>query len=214
LSIRIFVVEDHAVVREGLRMLASSSPDCLVVGEAGTGAAALENVRALAPDIVLLDLDLGGQDGAALVPALLERVPQARVVIFTGVADPRRHEAALLAGARGLVRKDEDTGILLRAIHKVHDGELWFARPVVDAALQRSRSGRGTPTFDRLTDRERDLVALVAAGLRNAQIAERLDVSEKTVRNQLTAVYAKLGVSDRMQLLLHAQRRGLDRFPT
>jgi DNA-binding NarL/FixJ family response regulator len=208
--IRVFIVEDHPVVREGVAMLVASAPDLVVVGKAASGVEALARVAAAAPDVVLLDLDLGGEDGAALVPELALRAPAARVLVLTAVAQPRRHEGAVLAGARGLVHKSQETGLLLDAIRQVHAGELWFARELLDRALERSRpAGRAGAARDRLTERERSLVLLVAAGHRNAEIAHRLRLSEKTVRNQLSAIYGKLGVSDRMQLMIHAYRLGL-----
>ncbi len=214
MRIRVFVVDDHPVVREGVSMLAASAPDLEVVGKAASGAEALARVAAAAPDVVLLDLDLGAEDGAALVPELLLRAPRARVLVLTGVRTQPRHEAAVLAGARGLVRKEEAAEVILRAIRHVHAGELWFPRTLLDAALQRSRaSARGAAAPDQLTERERALVTLVAAGHRNAEIARRLHLSEKTVRNQLSAVYAKLGVPDRLQLMIHAYRLGLVRSP-
>lgn len=213
MPIRVFIVDDHPVVREGVAMLIASAPDLAVAGQAATGVDALARVGAAAPDVVLLDLDLGGEDGAALVPELRLRAPAARVLVLTAVAQPARQERAVLAGARGLVHKGQDTALLLNAIRKVHAGELWFARELLDRALERSRpTGRaGAP--DRLSERERALVTLVAAGHRNAEIARRLKVSEKTVRNQLSALYGKLGVSDRMQLMVHAYRLGLAPSP-
>lgn len=209
MPIRVFIVDDHPVVREGVAMLAASAPDVEVVGRAAAAAEALAGVAATAPDVVLLDLDLGSEDGEALIPELHLRAPRAAVLVLTGLRAAQRLEAAALAGARGLVRKTEDADAILRAIRAVHAGELWFPRGVLDDALQR----RQAAAPGRLTTRERELVALVAEGHRNAEIARRLRLSEKTVRNQLSTVYSKLGVSDRMQLMIHAYRLGLARSP-
>ncbi len=136
-------------------------------------------MAAARPDVVLLDLDLAGEDGAALVPELLLRAPAARVLVLTAVAQPARQEGAVLAGARGPVHKSQETELLLDAIRRVHAGELRFSGELLDRALERSRpAGRpGALPPDRLTGRERALVTLVAAGHRNAEIARQLHLT-------------------------------------
>jgi two-component system, NarL family, nitrate/nitrite response regulator NarL len=218
-AVRVFIVDDHAMVREGLRMLVERAKDLAVCGEAANGAEALESIASARPDLVLLDLDLATEDGLTLLPRLAPLLGDAKVLVLTGIRDRARHEAALLAGARGLVLKDRPPETLLHAIRKVHAGEIWFDRALLDAALSRAmrgpQAGR-SPEAARiaaLTAREREIVELVGRGLKTEQIGERLSISEKTVRNHLTAIFDKLGVSDRLELLMYAYREKLVSLP-
>jgi DNA-binding NarL/FixJ family response regulator len=207
-AIRLYVVEDHAVVREGIRMLLSSADDMRVVGAAASASAALRELRRHDVDVVLLDLDLGDEDGIEWLPRIQAAVPNARVLILTALRDPGRDEAALRAGARGFVHKDASAALVLRAVRAVAAGELWFE----PAVLRSSASARRPPSpFSTLTDREREIVALVGEGLRNEEIARRIGITEKTVRNHLTAVFDKVGVSGRLELVVFAYRHGLAR---
>ena len=207
-STTLFLVEDHPVVREGLRMLLEAAGDLRVVGAAASASASLELLRRTPPDLVLLDLDLGDEDGLEWLPRLVEAVPAARVLILTGMREPGRHEAALAGGARGFVHKDAPAEGLLRAIRAVAAGGLWFDPAVV--AGRRAGADTGEP-LAALTSRELDVVRLVGEGLRNEEIARRLGLSEKTVRNHLTAVFDKVGVSGRLELAVFAYRHGLAR---
>lgn len=204
----LFLVEDHPVVREGLRMLLDAAGDLRVVGAAASASGALEALRAAPPDVVLLDLDLGGEDGLEQLPRVLEAAPGARVLILTAVRDPGRDEAAFLAGARGFVRKEAPADELLRAIRTVAAGGLWFDPRTVGAARAQ---GTSADPLAALTARERDVLRLVGEGLRNEEVARRLGISEKTVRNHLTAVFDKIGVSGRLELVVFAYRHGLAR---
>lgn len=207
-AVTVFVVEDHPVVREGLRMLLEAAGDLHVLGVAASASGALEALRASPPQVVLLDLDLGDEDGLACLPRLLEAAPAARVLILTAVREPGRDEAALSAGARGFVRKEAPADELLRAIRTVAAGGLWFD-PGMLAALK--APGPRADPLAALTARERDVVRLVGEGLRNEEIARRLGIGEKTVRNHLTAVFDKVGVSGRLELAVFAYRHGLAR---
>jgi DNA-binding NarL/FixJ family response regulator len=202
----VLVVEDHPVVREGLRMLLDAAGDLCVAGAAPSASAALELLRRGPAEVVVLDLDLGDEDGLEWLPRLLEAAPAARVVVLTGMRDPGRDEAALVAGARGFVHKDAPAEELLRAIRAVAGGGLWFD----SAMLAGRRTGKGDP-LAALTAREREVVRLVGEGLRNEEIARRLGIHEKTVRNHLTAVFDKVGVSGRLELVVFAYRHGLAR---
>jgi DNA-binding NarL/FixJ family response regulator len=210
----VFVVDDHPVLREGLRMLLESSMGVRVIGGAPSVRAALADVQRLAPDVVLLDLDLGDEDGLQALPRIVAAAPRTRVLIFTALRDRVRDEAALRAGARGLVLKDVPPDTLVQAITTVAAGDLWFD-PRVLAAL---RGGGAAPMGDAklasLTAREREIVALVAEGLRNEEVGRRLGISEKTVRNHLTLVFDKLGVSGRLELLAFAYQHGIGRPAT
>ncbi len=203
------IIEDHPVVREGIRMLLEAAGEARVVGASASASAAVRELLRAPPDVVLLDLDLGDEDGLEWLPRILAAAPGARVLILTALRDPGRDEAALHAGARGFVHKDASPEVLVRAIRAVGAGELWF-----EPAVLRARSAgapSSPPPFASLTTREREIVGLVGEGLRNEEIARRLGISEKTVRNHLTAVFAKAGVSGRLELVVLAYRQGLAR---
>jgi DNA-binding NarL/FixJ family response regulator len=213
-TVRILLVDDHAVVRAGLRMLLESSPDYIVVGEAGVRHEALSLATALQPDLVLLDLDLGGRMAADLIPELRAVVPEARVLVLTGVADSQVHRDCVRLGARGVVSKEKAADFLLKAVEKVHHGELWLDRTtaaglITALAGNEPRSDPDRAKLDLLTAREREVAALIAQGLKNKEIAGRLFISETTVRHHLTSIYAKLAVPDRLSLLLFAVKHGL-----
>jgi DNA-binding NarL/FixJ family response regulator len=215
----LFLIDDHPVVREGLRMLLEQSGGVHVVGAAGNASAALPELPARSPDVVLLDLDLGDEDGLEALPRIRAAAPGARVLILTALRDRARDEDALRAGARGLVLKDAPADVLLEAIHTVASGGLWFdPRVLSSAAAGRDRAGGpgATPTptpaipaLSALTPREREIVALIGEGLRNEETARRLGITEKTVRNHLTVIFDKVGVSGRLELLVWAYEHGL-----
>jgi len=206
----LYVIDDHPVLREGIKMLAESTGQVRVVGTSASASGALEPLRRLGPELVLLDLDLGEEDGLAWLPRLLEAAPSARVLILTALRDRARDEEAIRAGARGLLLKDAPPEVLLSAIRSVAAGALWFDPQALVARGGESTEAPAAPTAE-LTTREREVVELVAEGLRNEEVGRRLGISEKTVRNHLTAVYQKLGVSGRLELVLFAVRHGLGR---
>jgi DNA-binding NarL/FixJ family response regulator len=208
----LYIIEDHPVVREGIRMLLEASGGVQVVGASASASAALAEVQRAGPQVLLLDLDLGDEDGLAWLPRLLSAAPGARVLILTALRDEGRDEAALHAGARGFVHKDAPAEVVVRAVRAVAAGELWF-EPSVLRARPPGSAAPGPPrtALDGLTSRERDIVELVVEGLRNEEIARRLGINEKTVRNHLTGVFAKLGVSGRLELVVLCHRQGLTR---
>jgi DNA-binding NarL/FixJ family response regulator len=208
----LFVIDDHAVLREGIRMLLDAAGDVRVVGSSATASAALPLLVQLAPDVVLLDLDLGDEDGLAWLPRISSAVPKGRVLILTALRDRARDEDALRAGARGLVLKDAAPEVLLQAIRSVAAGALWFDPRVLAAPRGAHGSpGHEAPSGVELTAREREIVALIGEGLRNEEVGRRLGIAEKTVRNHLTTVFQKLGVSGRLELVIHAYQHGLAR---
>jgi DNA-binding NarL/FixJ family response regulator len=208
--IRAFVVEHQPVMRYGLRMLLESSPEIAVVGEADSGEASLRSLGGCTADVVLLDLDVEGEDGSSIIRRLAAEPLGAKVLVTTPRRDPQqRHGEALLAGARGLVTKDKPGETFLTAIRKVHDGELWFERQFLEATVSRSISREKRRAYDALTAREREIISWIGAGMKNGEIASRLHITTKTVRNHLTSIFAKLGVSDRLALLVHAFHLGL-----
>jgi two-component system, NarL family, nitrate/nitrite response regulator NarL len=216
--IRVVLVDDHAVVRAGLRMLIESRPGLLVVGEAATTTDALVVAEREQPDIILLDLDLGGDNGLNILPELFATAKHARVLILTGVRDPEEHQRAVRLGAMGVVLKEKAADELLKAIEQVHIGEVWL-----DGALMARVLGRvgatetpinpETAKIATLTDREREVIALICEGLQNRVIGDRLFISETTVRHHLTSIYDKLGVANRLELVIYAYRHGLAKQP-
>ena len=214
--IRVLIVDDHALVRAALRMLLESQPGVVVVGEAAGLDDALNATSHEQPDIVLLDLDLGEVDGLDLLPQLHTVAPNTHVVVLTGIRDVVTHRRAIRLGAVGLVLKDKAAEVLLQAIAKVYAGEVWLDRVLVaDVLGEMTRPkfrGPANPEelkITSLTVREREVIDLVGQGLKNQMIADRLCISEATVRHHLTSIFAKLGVDDRLQLAIYAYRHGL-----
>jgi DNA-binding NarL/FixJ family response regulator len=214
-AIRILLVDDHAVVREGVRMLIEGQSDLALVGEAGDRAGALAHLESDRPDLVLLDLDLGGESGLDLLREIGETSPELRVLVFTGVRDREVHRRALQLGAQGVVSKEKAASVLLTAIRKVSAGEAWIDRGMVSALLQETRQAPRREVdpeaarIDSLTPREREVIHLIAQGRGTKSLAAELGLSEKTVRNHLVSIYDKLEVSDRLELAIYAVRHGL-----
>ncbi|HJQ71170.1 MAG TPA: response regulator transcription factor [Blastocatellia bacterium] len=215
-SIRVLIIDDHAIVRAGLCMLIESQPNMKVVGEAGNCDGVIATIARERPDIILLDLDLGGKNGLDSLPAMVAASDKSRVIILTGVLDPRAHHRAVRSGAMGLVFKDKAAEVLIKAIERVHAGEVWLDRAMTATILtEMSRPGepeRVDPQAAKLaslTDRERQIISLVCEGLKNKKIGERLFISETTVRNHITSILSKLGLSDRFELALYSYRHKL-----
>ncbi len=214
--IRILLVDDHAVVRAGLRMIIQSRTGMTIVGEAGNRDDALSLADSEHPDIILLDLDLGGDSGMTLIADLIASAGEARIIILTGLRDPEAHRQAVLLGAMGIVKKEKAAEVLISAIERVHAGEAWLDPSLMAGVLTeltRSSKGRKTdPEAEKiaaLTNREREVIALVGEGIKSKEIAGRLFISETTVRHHLTSIFDKLGVADRVELLIYAYRHGL-----
>jgi DNA-binding NarL/FixJ family response regulator len=197
--ISVLIVDDHPVVRQGLRALLEVQDDMTVAGEAGDGPAAISLAESLRPDIVLLDLKLPGMDGVAVLRPL--RAAGLRVLVLTSATEPSAAAAAVRAGAAGVVYKDIDPAALVRAIRAVHDGNVLLAPEAIGSLVRGSRA-------DTLTAREREVLDGIADGKSNREIARLLRVSEKTVKAHVSAVLAKLGVQDRTQAAVYAVRHG------
>lgn len=216
--IRILLVDDHAVVRAALRMLINSRPGMQVVGEAANGSEALALTVREHPDIILLDLDLGDSSGLDFLPELLTAAKTVHVLILTGVDDPELHRRAVRLGARGLVMKEKTAEVLFKAIEKVQEGEVWLERSMIATVLDELHGNQETDPeqakIAKLTPREREVIVLIGQGLRNKQIAQRLFISETTVRHHLTSIFDKLEVSERLELLIYAYRHGLAQIPS
>jgi DNA-binding NarL/FixJ family response regulator len=202
--IRVLVVDDHPMVRQGLRAFLDVQPDLTVVGEAGDGAACVTAAEELKPDVILLDLRMPDADGLAALHGLRERGNPARVLVVTSFTDPAAVLPAVRAGAAGYVYKDVDPPALAAAIRAVHSGHI-LLHPDVAAQLTRGTDNAA----HRLTAREREVLIEIARGRSNREIARALALSEKTVKAHVSAVLAKLGVPDRTQAALYAVRSGL-----
>jgi DNA-binding NarL/FixJ family response regulator len=216
--IRIVLIDDHRALLWGLeRLIEGEHPRMQVVGTATNCNDGLAIVHDTRPDVVLLDIYLGIEDGIDLVPELLDR-GAARVVVLTGEGDAAMHDKAVIAGARGVIGKDHDPDDILKAIEKVHGGELWLDRistSRVFTELSRRRSEEGNDPeqqkIAQLTPRERSIVREMVfhAGATTKAIADKLFISDRTLRNHLTSIYGKLGVANRLELLVYASKRGL-----
>jgi DNA-binding NarL/FixJ family response regulator len=203
--ISVLIVDDHPVVRQGLRVLLEVQDGFAVVGEAGDGDTALALAAEQHPDVILLDLKLPGRDGIAVLGELKARESPARVLVLTSATEPASASLAVRSGASGMLYKDVDPDALVRAIRSVHDGHLLFA-PEAAGSLVRG-AGSGSPGgLDSLTTREREVLAELAKGRSNREIARALNVAEKTVKAHVSSVLAKLGVQDRTQAALLAVR--------
>ena len=207
LSIRLLIVDDHAVVRQGLRAFLRLQEGIEVVGEAATSAAAVEVAATTSPDVVLLDLVMPEGGGIGALRRLLEVAPGARVLVLTSFADDAQIFAAMAAGASGYLLKDIDPQALADAIRDVHAGRPAL-HPSVAARLMRQGS-TARIVRDDLTAREREVLRLMVEGLANKQIAQRLGIGEKTIKTHVSRVLAKLGVADRTQAAVLAIREGL-----
>jgi DNA-binding NarL/FixJ family response regulator len=204
---RVLLVDDHAVVRHGLANLLTAA-GIEVVGSLEDGELAEKAVRELEPDIVLMDLSMPVMDGIDATRAVLAARPETKVIILTSFAEHARLHAALEAGAVGYLLKDAEPDDIIRALRDAEAGGVPLS-PRAAAALLPGNRPMTNATLDKLTARERDVLALVATGLPNKAIARRLAISEKTVKAHLTRIFAVVGVSDRTSAALWAQRHGL-----
>lgn len=212
--IRVLLVDDHAHFRAGLRSLLSTAPDVLVCGEAASGEEAVAVVGRAQPDVVLLDLTMPGEGGVAATARLVAASPHARVLVLSMSDDDDSVFAALRAGARGYLVKGAGRAEILRAVRAVADGEAILG-PSVAARLAAflTPPAEAAVPFPELTPREREVLDLVARHLPNPQIAQRLGLSAKTVRNHVSSIFAKLQVADRAAAATLAQRSGLGGSP-
>jgi DNA-binding NarL/FixJ family response regulator len=202
MPIRVLIVDDHPVVRQGLRVLLEVQDGIEVTGEAGDGPTALNLAAEQQPDVILLDLKLPGLDGLAVLEQLKNTT--AKVLVLTSLTDPVAAGRAMRDGAAGVLYKDVDPDALVRAIRAVHDGHLLLAPEAAGTLLQPATGpDRG---LDALTAREREVLAELAKGRSNREIARALHVAEKTVKAHVSSVLAKLGVQDRTQAALFAVR--------
>lgn len=204
--IRILLADDHPVVRDGLAAMLGTQPDFAVVGEAGTGAEAVAEAARLRPDVVLMDLEMPALDGIEAIRQLRAHDPAVQVVVLTAFDTDERIVGALQAGAQGYLLKGAPRAEIFAAIRTVHAGGALIP-PVVASKLL--RQVRATEHPDALTPRETEVLRLVAAGHPNKDIAQRLSISERTVKFHVSSLLAKLGVKNRTQAARLARERGV-----
>ena len=209
---RLLLVDDHEVFRIGLRTVLEFEPDLKVVGEAGDALAGVQAAESLRPDVVLMDVRLGGIDGVQACREIRSRFPEVRVVMLTSFADEDVVMSSIMAGAAGFVTKNVGRAELLKAIRAVAAGESLLDPTVTKKVLERlvslTRKDREREV-DQLSEREREVLALVAQGLTNREIAEKLVLSEHTARNHISRIFEKLGLSRRSEAAAYAARMGL-----
>lgn len=209
-NIRILIADDHAIVREGLRALFATEPDFELVGEAADGQEAVDKFRATKPDIILLDMLMPRKDGLRAIDEIMNEDPDAHILVLTSFAEDDRVFPAIKTGALGYLLKDSSPQELLQAIRNVYRGEASL-HPTIARKLMRELNQPPSlpPTNDPLTEREVDVLRLVAQGLSNNDIAEQLVVSERTVRTHVSHILDKLHLANRTQMALYAVREGI-----
>jgi DNA-binding NarL/FixJ family response regulator len=215
--VRVFVVDDHTVVRRGLQAYLETVDDMEVIGEAAEGREALDGIAALVaagrpPDVVLMDLLMPGMDGVTATGAITQRYPEMEVVAMTSFAEADKVQGALRAGAAGYLLKDAEADEVTTAIRAARRGEVHLD-PAIAKQLTRSLVASEPRTVTALTDREREILVLVAQGLSNQQIADALVISERTARTHVSNILSKLGLASRTQAALLAIREGIAPTP-
>ncbi|HQU51179.1 MAG TPA: response regulator transcription factor [Casimicrobiaceae bacterium] len=206
-TIGVVVVDDHPIFRSGVVHGLSGEPDITVVGAAESGEAALRMARELLPDVVLLDVSMPGWDGLATAERIATACPATAILMLTASEDQDRLLAAFRAGARGYVLKGVSVGELAQAIRRAVAGEVYVSPPLASEMLALLTRGRAPDPLQELTERERDILALIGRGLTNRAIGERLDLTEKTIKHHVTNILQKLQVRSRVEAALIAAKR-------
>jgi two-component system nitrate/nitrite response regulator NarL len=214
--IRIFILDSHTLFRAGIRRIIESQAGMGVVGEAGRLNESLEIITNLKPDIILVELNLTGQPELEILSSLVRAVEGTRLILVTEMSDPKTLQKAVEDGVVGVVYKTQSPEVLIKAIEKVYAGEVWLERSLIANVLSRlsrnhpaGKVDSETESITRLSEREKEVVRLIGKGFKNKRISTELCISETTVRHHLTSIYGKLGVSDRLELLVYAHQYGL-----
>jgi two-component system, NarL family, nitrate/nitrite response regulator NarL len=216
-GIRVVLADDHPIVRDGLRKLLSLEEDIQVVGEASDGREVVQVVQDTRPDILVLDLRMPYMDGLATLQALQQLDRKVKVIVLTASEDKNEFVQAMKLGCSGIVLKQTAPELIVKSIRKVNAGEIWLDSHTTAAVMRQFASPSdvvsGSPGKGRerspLSQREREIVSLVAQGYKNREMAEKMFISEQTVKNHLHNIFDKLGVSDRLELALYAIHKGL-----
>ncbi len=212
-SIRILLADDHPIVRDGLRAVLETQPDFVVIGEAGDGDEALRQIGALSPDVLLLDLEMPGVDGVAVLRHLQERTGDEEralpTLVFTAFDTDERIVDAVRAGARGYLLKGAPREELFNAVRIVHAGGSLLQPAVATKLMQRLNEPEPVPQFEQLTPREQEVLALLAAGRTNRDIAHALVVTERTAKFHVSSILGKMGAGNRTEAVSIARERGL-----
>ena len=208
--IRILIADDHAIVRRGLRTLITSQSDMELVGEAVNGLEAVLQSRTLEPDVILMDMVMPRQDGASAIREIKKENPHARILVLTSFAEDDKIFPAIKSGALGYLLKDAETDQLLQAIRDVNSGKFSLDPNVALRVVRElTHTSDLPPTADPLTERELEVLQLVAQGLTNQEIAEQLVLGERTVGNHISSILSKLHLANRTQAALYALREGI-----
>ena len=218
--IRILLLDNNALVRAGFKMLLEYSPGLKVIAQTGEEGEALQLAEQEQPDIILLHENSNDSMKLDLLPQLMAVVGKPRIILITALTDSQFHVQAVQKGAMGVVMAKQSPDVLYKAIEKVYEGEVWLDRSLVANVLVRNSQMQRTAASDtqprkitQLSKREREVISLVGAGLKNQQIADQLFLSEITVRHHLTSIFKKLGVSDRLELVIYAYQNELAQLP-
>ncbi|MDL1896390.1 response regulator transcription factor [Anaerolineae bacterium CFX7] len=213
--IRLLIADDHTLFREGLRAIFDAQAEIEIVGEAANGAQAVELATAQLPDIILMDIQMPEMNGIAATEKILDANPHIGIIVLTMLEDDDSVFAAMRAGARGYVLKGADKAEMLRAIHAVANGEALFGPAIAKRLVNYFNDVRGMKhlapprAFPELTEREAQVLDLIARGYNNTEIAEKLLLSTKTVSNHISNIFSKLQVADRAQAIVRARQAGL-----
>ena len=213
-EIRIFIVDENNLFREGLRMILSRDPHLNVVGEALSGADPFTEIGDVKPDLVLLDIDISNSEVLDHIHTVKQESPETKIILLASKIQEDTVYKALNAGAGGYVLKDSSAEELVKAIQSVQEGELWLERKMITRMFkgQRSKNAderRENTPEDQLTPREKEVLQLLSKGLTNKEIAQKLFISEKTVKSHLSSIFRKLNVTKRLQAILYSIKRGL-----
>jgi DNA-binding NarL/FixJ family response regulator len=217
--IKILILDDQTIVRTGMKLLLESREDITVVGDTGSCVDAIAIAKRKQPDIILTELLKEEDESLSYISDLAELSGQSRVIVVTSISDNELHYRAIQLGAMGLVLKSKDPQVLFKAIEKVQLGEAWLDRSTIAKVLSRrvrplnDNKVSESSKIGNLTRRERDIITLVAQGLKNKQIAGHLSISDITVRHHLTSVFNKLEVADRFELIIYAYKNGICDIP-
>jgi len=210
-GVKVAIADDEPVYRLGLIKLLEAESDLTVVGEASNGMEAMLLLERYEPDVLLLDLQMPVMDGIEVLSEAAKRKQiQSRIIVMLTSGERDKAVRAVRLGARGILFKDAEASLLVKSIRKVNAGEVWIDNPILSQALESLVTKPSMPATtgvdrdQRLSNREMEVVRCVAMGLRNKEVADKLGVSEATIKNHLTSVYSKLGVSDRLELILYA----------